>query len=139
MTNYCISEKIFMAILLAIKILRSNYPYDLVFKFSPSVFGKSKLQDSSIRCSGGKAIYASHDPVGSNFFELEPEYIFPLEYNSSDDPDIGVGSSYEDPINLNGGQKSRRRHRRLFKSKSKTHIRRRKSRIRNKKHASHIR
>lgn len=143
MTNYCISEKIFMAILLAIKILRSNYPYDLVFKFSTSAIGKSKLQDSSFRCSGGKEI-ASRDPVGSNFFELEPEYIFPLEYNSSDDHDIGIGSygSYEDPIPLNGGQKSRRRHRRhrIFKSKSKTHRRRRNSRIRkHKKHTSHIR
>jgi hypothetical protein len=140
MTNYCISEKIFMAILLAIKILRSNYPYDLVFKFSPSAIGKSKLQDSSFRCSGGKEI-ASRDPVGSNFFELEPEYIFPLEYNSSDDRDIGVGS-YEDPITLNGGKKSRRRYRRhrIFKSKSKTHRRRRNSRIRkHKKYTSQIR
>lgn len=58
-----------MAILLAIKILRSNYPYDLVFKFSTSAIGKSKLQDSSFRCSGGKEI-ASRDPVGSNFLNL---------------------------------------------------------------------
>jgi hypothetical protein len=68
-SEHCKSEKIFMAILLAILMLHYPTPrneYKLVFKFAKSLFGKSGLQKSSITCSGNKTITESMDPVATN-------------------------------------------------------------------------
>ena len=68
---HCLSEKVFMAILLAIQKLHyPNAKYKLTFQFSKSLFGKSGLERSSVICSGDKTITESMDPVDSNFFKL---------------------------------------------------------------------
>ena len=72
-SEHCKSEKLFMAILLAILMLHYPTPrnkYKLVFKFAKSLFGKSRLQKSSITCSGNKTITESMDPVAENIFKL---------------------------------------------------------------------
>lgn len=75
-SEHCKSEKIFMAILLAILMLHYPTPtpsneYNLVFKFAKSYIGKSGLQKSSITCSGDKTITESRDPVATNIFNLD--------------------------------------------------------------------
>ena len=75
-SDHCKSEKLFMAILLAIQMLHCPSPstereYTLKFKFAPSLLGRSGLQKSSITCSGDKTISSSNDPVAANIFRLE--------------------------------------------------------------------
>jgi hypothetical protein len=115
-SNHCKSEKLFMAILLAIQILHCPTPsagreYTLEFKFAPSLFGPSRLQKTSKTCSGNKTISSSNDPVAANIFKLELRYLPkpPLELKA-------------------GGSKSRRRHRRHHKSKHARKTRRGRSR-----------
>ena len=73
-SEHCVSEKVFMAILLAIQTLRyptPNNSYTLVFKFSKSfLLGKSGLQRSSVICSKNNEITNSNDPVAKNIFKL---------------------------------------------------------------------
>lgn len=67
---HCLSEKLFLAILLAIKrkahVYTLNREYKLTFKFKKSLFGKSGLQKSSVICSSDKNITESTDPVSAN-------------------------------------------------------------------------
>jgi hypothetical protein len=73
---HCLSEKLFLAILFAIKkkvnVFELKRGYHLKFKFAKSSFGKSGLQKSSVICSNDKSITESTDPVDDtkNFFEL---------------------------------------------------------------------
>ena len=119
-SNHCKSEKLFMAILLAIQMLHCPSPstekeYTLKFKFAQSLLGPSRLQKTSKTCSGNKKISSSYDPsydpVDENIFNLELRYLPkpPLELKA-------------------GGSKSRRRHRRHHKSKHARKTRRRRSR-----------
>jgi hypothetical protein len=115
--DYCISEKLFMAILLAIQILHCPTPsaeYTLKFKFAPSLFGKSSLQQSSIKCTNNSVmsnLKNKDDPVAANIFDLKLRHLQkpPLELKA-------------------GGSKSRRRHRRHHKSKHARKTRRGRSR-----------
>ena len=74
---HCQSEKLFLAILFAIKkkvhVFELTKNYNLTFKFAKSSIGKSGLQKSSVICSGDKTITESMDPVdpAKNFFGLE--------------------------------------------------------------------
>jgi hypothetical protein len=74
---HCQSEKLFLAILFAIKkkvhVFELTRGYKLTFKFAKSSIGKSGLQKSSVICSGDKTITESTDPVDpeNNFFKLE--------------------------------------------------------------------
>jgi hypothetical protein len=74
---HCLSEKLFLAILFAIKkkvnFFELKRKYHLKFKFAKSSFGKSGLQKSSVICSGDKTITESTDPVDpeNNFFKLD--------------------------------------------------------------------
>jgi len=75
-SDHCKSEKIFMAILLAIQMLHYPTPspsneYNLVFKFAKSLFGKSGLEKSSITCSRNRLTSALSDPVAANIFRLD--------------------------------------------------------------------
>jgi hypothetical protein len=119
-SNHCKSEKLFMAILLAIQMLHCPSPstekeYTLKFKFAQSLLGPSRLQKTSKTCSGNKKISSSYDPsydpVDENIFNLELRYLPkpPLELKA-------------------GGSKSRRRHRRHHKSKHARKTRRGRSR-----------
>lgn len=63
-SEHCVSEKVFMAILLAIRTLcYPNTNYNLTFQFSKSLFGKSGLERSSVICSGNRQVSSSNDPV----------------------------------------------------------------------------
>ena len=74
---HCLSEKLFLAILFAIKkkvnVFELKRGYNLKFKFAKSSFGKSGLQKSSVICSSDKSITESTDPVdaSTNFFKLK--------------------------------------------------------------------
>ena len=74
---HCQSEKLFLAILFAIKnkvhVFELTKNYNLTFKFAKSSIGKSGLQKSSVICSGDKTITESMDPVDTakNFFGLK--------------------------------------------------------------------
>ena len=118
-SNHCKSEKLFMAILLAIQILHCPTPsaereYTLKFKFAQSLFGKSSLQQSSIKCSNSSAmsnLKNNDDPVAANIF------------------DLNLTNLPKPPLELKaGGSKSRRRHRRHHKSKHVRKTRRGRSR-----------
>jgi hypothetical protein len=79
---HCLSEKVFMAILLAIQMLHYPTPtieYQLTFQFSKSLFGKSGLEKSSTICSGNKSISGSDDPVAKNIFGLDTKALTPAQ------------------------------------------------------------
>ena len=116
-TYHCISERLFMAILLAIQMLHCPTPspdrkYTLKFKFASTLFTISSLHQSSIKCAKNSImsnLTSNDDPVAANIFdfdliELEPEQL------------------------KAGGSKSRRRHRRHHKSKHARKTRRGRSR-----------
>jgi hypothetical protein len=73
-SDHCKSEKLFMAVLLAIQRLHCPTPsdgndYTLTFEFAPSLLGPSGLQKTSKTCSEGNVeIDASKDPVDANIF-----------------------------------------------------------------------
>lgn len=138
---HCLSEKVFMAILLAIQMLHYPTPindYKLKFQFAKSYIGKSGLQKSSVICSRSTSISSLNDPVAANIFGLKINALS----QKVPPPEITDDVSYQ-----GGGSKSRRKparktlRRRTRKSKSKskpkTHRRRRHSRVRkNKKYTS---
>jgi len=128
-TDHCISEKLFMAILLAIKILHCPTPsdereYTLKFKFAPSLFGKSSLQQSSIKCTNNSVmsnLKSNYDPVAANIFNfdltrLKPDSKQSSFHDSNNDSNISDLAALLGPTQA-GGSKSRRRHRRHHKSK----------------------
>ena len=76
-SDHCKSEKLFMAVLLAILRLHCPTPidgndYTLTFEFAPSFLGPSGLQKTSKTCSAGNVeIDASKDPVDANIFGFD--------------------------------------------------------------------
>ena len=75
-SHHCKSEKLFMAVLLAIQMLHCPSPsterdYTLKFKFAQSFFGKSRLQKSSVICSGSEIGDDVEDPVAANIFGFD--------------------------------------------------------------------
>jgi hypothetical protein len=143
--NYCISEKLFMAILLAIQKLHCPTPspdrqYTLKFEFAPSLIGKSSLHQSSIKCSNNNDVMSNfknkEDPVAENIFNFDLTRLTPKmlpalvvsepysthSYFHDSDSDSNINSNISDlaaPLDPTqaGGSKSRRRHRRHHKSK----------------------
>jgi hypothetical protein len=116
-SDHCISEKLFMAILLAIQMLHCPTPspdrkYNLKFKFASTLFtiSRSSLHQSSIKCAKNSImsnLTSNDDPVAANIFDFDLTALEPEQLKA-------------------GGSKSRRRHRRHHKSKHarKTHRRR---------------
>jgi outer membrane murein-binding lipoprotein Lpp len=72
---HCQSEKLFIAILFAIKkkvhVFDLVCDYELKFKFAESSIGKSGLQKSSVICSGDTKINKLTDPVSDLIFTLD--------------------------------------------------------------------
>jgi hypothetical protein len=109
-TDHCISERLFMAILLAIQMLHCPTPspdrqYTLKFKFASNLFITSSLQKSSMKCtnnSGMSNLKSNDDPVAANIFDFDLRYLKPKPQSEQ---------------LKTGGSKSRRRHRRHHKSK----------------------
>ena len=151
-SDYCISEKLFMAILLAIQMLHCPTPspentYLLKFKFSDINFlVLGGLHQSSNKCADKNIMSTfknKNDPVAANIFDfdltrLQPKMLPALvvsepysEQSSFHDSDSNISNlaaplePSPDTIQV-GGSKSRRRHRRHHKSKHarKTHRRR---------------
>lgn len=118
-TDHCISERLFMAILLAIQMLHCPTPspdreYTLKFKFASTLFIISSLQKSSMQCTKNSEISnlkSNDDPVAANIFDFDLRYLKPKPRSEQ---------------LKTGGSKSRRRHWRHHKSKHarKTHRRR---------------
>ena len=79
-SDHCKSEKLFMAVLLAIQMLHcSSDNYSLVFKFAKSFIGPSGLQKTSKTCSGSKQpISSSKDPVAENIFGFDTTALKPV-------------------------------------------------------------
>jgi hypothetical protein len=84
-SDHCISEKLFMAILLAIQMLHCPTPspgreYTLKFKFATTSFIISSLQQSSIKCAKNivmSNLKSKDDPVAANIFNFDLRYLEP--------------------------------------------------------------
>jgi hypothetical protein len=151
-SDYCISEKLFMAILLAIQMLHCPTPspentYLLKFKFSDrSLLYDSGLRRSSNRCADKNIMSTfknKNDPVAANIFDfdltrLKPKMLPALVvsvpdskqssfHDSNIDSNISDLAALLDPTQASGS-KSRRRHRRHHKSKHARKTRRGRSR-----------
>lgn len=120
-SDYCICERLFMAILLAIQMLHCPTPspdreYTLKFKFASTSFIISSLQQSSIKCAKNSVmsnLKSKDDPVAANIFNFDLRYLEPKPQSEQLKA---------------GGSKSRRRHRRHYKSKHARKTRRRRGR-----------